>query len=202
MTGPKWFSWAKIIDPTRKTPPWWKRNNTALVVAVASLLSAGANWWYTWVTRQSLIAEHRPVLEIVEAMKGDTTIHLKNSGRSAALTIRNELWCDLGKLTADSNGFAFRSEFSIPIGSMQSLDVPTGGTLQTSTFIPWKGLFKDFDAHYRDDSALRLRGTLHYQDERQNHYALPWCYETLHPKNDKPDFFPCWYMESKSYPWR
>jgi hypothetical protein len=198
MGDPKWFGWAHIIDPTTKPSSWWKRYNATLATSI-SLLSLLVAAMAVWYAREKVISEQKPLLEIVEAMKDGTTIYVKNSGRSPALMVRNELWCDLGKLDANSKGSTFKVEFSMPTGSKQAPDLPTGGTFEVGPFIPWQGLFKEFDAHYTGESVLRLRGILHYQDAGQHHYELPWCYECLHPKSDKPGFFPCWYMESQSW---
>lgn len=147
-----------ILIDTSEKPSWWKRNGEPLVRwvsvfgAIASLFGAITSWYEA---RQGRIDEHWPMLEIVEAMKNGTTLLVKNSGRSAAMKIHNNQWCDVGQPLLNTAGpSGFKVDFSIPIGVMKSSDVPSGGTFSTSTFIPWQGLYKDFDAHYTDNSWI------------------------------------------------
>jgi hypothetical protein len=194
MGDPKWFSWAYIIDSTKQVPPWWKRVNLALIVAVASLLisllSAGANWWYTWLTRQILITEHRPVLEITEALKGESSrrggsLRVKNSGRSTAFLVRNdEVSCDVGTIMGDNAGPVFENKWSNSSGPSDAADIPTGGTTDVDVRISCGN-------SYTVGSALRVRGILHYQDETQNRYELPWCYVSDNPENERWTFYSC-----------
>src|SRR5580658_4162939 len=52
------------------------------------------------------------------------------------------------------------------------------------------------NAHYTDDSSVRLIGILKYEDAEHHQYERPWCYQSVRPKGtDKPVFFPCWYMD-------
>ena len=193
---PEWFSWARIIDPTKKPASWWGRHKTTLATSISllSLLVAATLLWYA---RKSLISGQAPLLEIVEGMKDGESLLLKNSGRSSALKVRNEIRCEIGQFLADQKGPAgFHLEFSMPTGITKVPDIPMGGTFPVGAFIPWKGLSKEFDAHYTDDSSVRLIGILKYEDAEHNQYERPWCYESVRPKGtDKPGFFPCWYMD-------
>ena len=210
MADLKGFSGAHIIDTTEK-PSWWMRHHMvviAWVAAVASLLGAAASWWAaaqnSAVTRQGFIAEHRPVLEITsfEFMdKNNMLMFVKNAGRSTAFRVHNDLWCDIGKYSGGIIGPALRIEQSIMEGSTYSPDVPTGGTFQMNAFIVGEGWFNSVGAHYTDESSVRLRGILHYQDAEHDPFALPWCYESFHPKKEeKLGAIPCYDIPAGKVP--
>jgi hypothetical protein len=192
---PKWFSWAHIIDPTKRPASWWKRHNPtfATSISVLSLMVAGMSAWYA---REKLISEQRPMLEITsfEFMdKNNLKMLAKNSGRSSAIKLHNDMWCDIGKYVGGLVGPALKVEKSTSTGLQYMPDVPTGATFTMYTFIPGELWFIQDGVHYTNESSLRLRGVLHYEDAEHNRFELPWCYESFQPKAQvKPGAIPCY----------
>ena len=82
-----------------------------------------ASWYAAYqssaLAREGIVAEHRPVLEITRfefTDKNNLKISGKNSGRSPAIKLRNEPWCDIGKYVGGVVGEALRVEKSFPTG--------------------------------------------------------------------------------------
>jgi hypothetical protein len=167
-----------------------------------------ASWYAAYqssvVTREGIVAEHRPVLEITRFEfidKNNLKISGKNSGRSTALKLRNEPWCDIGKYVGGVVGEALKVEKSFPVGMAYMPDVPTGDAFEMYTYIPGELWFQQEGVHYTDASSLRLHGVLHYQDAQGVVFELPWCYESFQPKTrEKPAAIPCYDVPAYKMP--
>lgn len=190
-----------IIDPVDKRRRWKWNTQTVLnwLAALASIVGAAASWYAanraSADARLSVLAEHRPVLEIANFEfrdKHNLWLTIKNSGRSTALKPHDDLYADVGVVEGTPTGMKFRCKAVIPTGRILFPDVASGATIETTASIPGEGWLNMYHVHFGTNTSVRLRGTFHYHDGDNNQFELPWCYEIMMPEaGPKPGVHPC-----------